>query len=139
MPFPKLLLRTLLIFVLCANGMANAWAATSMAVQQAGHSKADAADDHVAAKTTAECDTKRTIADASAEKLAGEPVGGQQPAHDACDCTSQACCDCVLTFFTVGGATLFAAQHSLSVRYLALQPVQPVLGDLSPVFRPPIG
>lgn len=139
MPFPTILLRTFLIFVLCTNGTVNAWAATSMVVQRAGHSKATAAGDHVAAKAAAECDTKRTIADASAEKFAGNQAGGQQGAHDACDCTSQACCDCVLTFFTVGGATLFAAQHSLSVRYLALRPVQPVLGDLSPVFRPPIG
>ena len=139
MPFPTILMRTLLIFVLCANGMANAWASTSMAVQQAGHSKGDAAGDHGAAKAAADCDTKRTVADASVEKSAAKPAGEQQAAHDACDCTSQACCDCVLTFFTVDGDTLFAAQHSLSVRYLALQPVQPVLGDLSPVFRPPIG
>lgn len=139
MPFSTTLLRTLLIFVLCANGMTNAWAATSMAVQQAGHSEANAAGDHAAAKAAADCDTKQTVPDASAGKFAGKPAGEQQAAHDACDCTSQACCDCVLTFFTVGGATLFAAQHSLSVRYLALQPVQPVLGDLSPVFRPPIG
>lgn len=138
MPFPTLLLRTLLIFVLCANGLANAWGATSMAVQQAGHSKANAAGDHVAERAAADCDTKRTVADASVGKSAGKPVGGQQGAHDACECTSQACCDCVLTFFTVDGATLFAAQHTLSVRYLALQPVQPLLGDLSPVFRPPI-
>lgn len=139
MPFSIALLRTLLIFVLCANGMANAWASTSMAVQQAGHSKANAARDHVAEKAAADCDTKRTVADASAVKFAAKSAGGQQAEHEACDCTSQACCDCVLTFFAVGGATLFAAQHSLSVRYLALQPVQPVLGDLSPVFRPPIG
>ncbi len=139
MPFPTILLRTFLIFVLCANGTANAWAATSMVVQRAGHSKATAAGDHAAAKAAADCDTKRTLPDGASGIFAGKPAGEPDTAQNACDCTSQACCDCVLTFFTVGGATLFAAQHSLSVRYLALQPVQPVLGDLSPVFRPPIG
>lgn len=133
MPSLKILLRTLLVFVLCANGALSAWAATSMAVEQAGHVQTGMAGAHAAAaaKAAADCGKNGTAA-------AGQP-GKQDKAQHDCDCTSQACCDCVLTFFTGGGTALFAAQHPLSYLYVALRPVQPVLGDISPVFRPPIG
>lgn len=128
MPSAKSLLRVLLIFVLCTEGVLGTWASTRMAIGAIAHSGASA----VAGQETAE--------DCEDGSAADTQQNDGNAAHQDCDCGSRAFCgcSCMLTFYPPGGTVLFIAQHALASVHAGTQRTQVVRNEISPVFRPPI-
>ncbi|KAF1722301.1 CopL family metal-binding regulatory protein [Pseudoxanthomonas wuyuanensis] len=128
MPSAKSLLRVLLIFVLCAEGVLGAWASTRMAVGAIAHAEASAAAG------------QGNIEDCEDGSAADRQQNDGRTAHQGCDCGAQAFCgcSCMLTFYPPGGSVLFSAQHALASVYLGTLRTHSVRNEISPVFRPPI-
>ncbi|WP_454831011.1 CopL family metal-binding regulatory protein [Pseudoxanthomonas wuyuanensis] len=128
MPSAKSLLRVLLIFVLCTEGILGAWASTRMAIGAIAHADAAAAAG------------QGTVEDCEDGSAADRQQNGDSTAHQDCDCGSQAFCgcSCMVTFYPLGGGVLFAAQHALASVYLSTLRTHSVRNEISPVFRPPI-
>ena len=78
MPSAKSLLRVLLIFVLCTEGILGAWASTRMAIGAIAHADAAAAAG------------QGTVEDCEDGSAADRQQNGDSTAHQDCDCGSQA-------------------------------------------------
>lgn len=128
MPSPRVLLRCLLMFVLCANGVVVAWASTRMATAAASVTAT------VTDSSTA--DSSGQAVDCGQKERPGVPAGGS--GHDDCDCAASDCACTILTLYPMRPAQLFAARHVLGTAYLPPPLMPAVRHQISRVFRPPI-